>query len=82
MITILTICQGDMSAKFGKQQTNAGDIQTLEANKHSENWLWKNKPTRQSRQAIMLVLLIKSKWSTQCDWLDIEQVRQGYTRKN
>lgn len=51
MITILTICQGDMSAKFGKQQTNAGDIQTLEANKHSENWLWKNKPTRQSRQA-------------------------------
>ena len=37
MITILTICQGDMSSKFGKQQTNAGDIQTLEAKKHSEN---------------------------------------------
>ena len=36
-ITIKTICQGDMSAKFGKKQTNAGDIQTLEANEHSEN---------------------------------------------
>lgn len=50
-ITIKTIYQGDMSAKFANKQTNAGDIQTLEANKHSENWLWKNKPARQSKQA-------------------------------